>query len=227
MILPFIRSYVDVVRIQLLPAFADLEAKAEAMSAARFETLGATTASEECVTDMGDLAEDAEDAGITFYLTMTNLRQASLNLYAVGLYHLIEQQLASVCRDELFRGMPTPEDGSLRSLQTWYLEQLEYDLSKLSGWKSLDELRLVANTTKHAEGGSARQLKKRRPDLFHNPITADIVSTHVWLQSVPSVDAPLAGDGLFVKDSDFEEYGSAVVRFVESMAESFQESQRY
>lgn len=176
LVLPFVRNYVDVIRNDLLPAFGDLEAKADAVAAARFEQLGSRVTGDECVTDMGDFAEDAEEAGITFYITMTNLRQASLNLYAVGLFHLMEQQLASVCRDGLFRGLPTPKDGNLRCLQTWYDEQLGFDLELLSGWDILDELRLVANTTKHAEGGSARQLRSRRPGLFQNPIMANMVS---------------------------------------------------
>lgn len=227
LVLSFIRSYVDVVRNDLLPAFGDLEARADAVSEARFDELGATAAGEDSVMDMGDLAEDAQDTGITFYLTMTSLRQASINLCAVGLYHLIEQQLASICRDGLFTGLPAPIDGNLRSLHAWYAEQLEFDLGSLAGWDTLDELRLVANTTKHAEGGSARQLRERRPDLFQDPITAHMASEHAWLQSDRSVGAPLAGDGLFVKDSDLEAYGAGAICFVTSMIQGFKELQRY
>src|SRR5262245_19466365 len=37
----------------------------------------------------------------------------------------------------------------------------------LAAWSTLDELRLVANTVKHANGHKCAELKSRRPDQFH------------------------------------------------------------
>jgi hypothetical protein len=41
-------------------------------------------------------------------------------------------------------------------------------------WARIDELRLVANSVKHAEGPSAQQLRELRADLFQNPAFAHI-----------------------------------------------------
>ena len=44
------------------------------------------------------------------------------------------------------------------------------DIEKFSSWAKVNELRLLANAVKHADGDSCTELKGLRPDLF--------VSTH-------------------------------------------------
>ena len=51
---------------------------------------------------MALLAERAHDKGLVFYETMYGLRQSVLNLFAVGLFHRLEQELADLCRDGAF-----------------------------------------------------------------------------------------------------------------------------
>ena len=41
-------------------------------------------------------------------------------------------------------------------------------IEEFRSWNDLEELRLVCNAVKHAEGGSAKALEKIRPDLFSN-----------------------------------------------------------
>lgn len=153
----------------VLPVYANLNDRAEEIANAEFARLGSEPAGEDCNGELGDLAEAAEEVGIAFYETMVMLRQASINLYAAGLFHLIEQQLAATCHDSAFT-IPAPKETKLAGVASWYERHFHLHLDSMPSWSALDELRLVANTVKHAEGSSARQLRDRRPELFHDPV---------------------------------------------------------
>jgi hypothetical protein len=88
---------------------------------------------------------------------MVSVRQTMLNLVAAGLFHLVEQQLADFCRDGCFNVAP-PSTG-LEKATAWYRDHFDLDLPSLRAWRNVDELRLVANAFKHAEGGSASKLR--------------------------------------------------------------------
>ena len=102
---------------------------------------------------------------------MVSLRQSMVNLLAAGLYHMIEQQLGALSLDCAYERV---SDTNLDVVKTWYVTNLGIDLSSLEPWAKLRELRLVANSVKHAEGGSAKQLRELRPDLFQDPAFAHI-----------------------------------------------------
>ena len=54
--------------------------------------------------DLGDAAELANERGLAYYETMAGVQQGVLNLLAVGLHHLLEQQQIFFLRRELARG---------------------------------------------------------------------------------------------------------------------------
>jgi len=114
-------------------------------------------------TDPGDVADWANDHSLSWWETMVSLRQSMVNLLAAGLFHLIEQQLAALSLDCKYERV---RDTKLEIVKDWYAENLGIDLSSLEPWAKIDELRLVASSVKHAEGGSARRLRELRPDLF-------------------------------------------------------------
>ena len=98
---------------------------------------------------------------------MVSVRQAMLNLLAAGLYHLAEQQLADSYRDASFHVDPPP-DTNVGLVSDWYSAHFGLDLKTLPSWAVFDELRLVANAVKHAEGAATRQLRERRLEFFSN-----------------------------------------------------------
>src|SRR5690242_11614023 len=153
---------------QLLSLFKDLDARSNKVAKEEFERLGAQPVGEYGDVDMADLAEEAHDAGLAFYETMSGLRQTTINLFAAGLFHLLEQHLADLCHDRSFTVDP-PKESKLKELARWYSAHFDLDLSALASWNLVDELRLVANVVKHAEGKSAEQLRLRRADLFEHP----------------------------------------------------------
>lgn len=168
----------------------------------------------------GSLAEAADDKGLVYYETMTGLRQSVLNLFAVGLFHLIEQELADLCRDGAFTVDP-PKDTKIEPVADWYATHFALDLRSLPSWSTVDELRLVANATKHAEGSAARQLRERRPELLHNPVLRETnpeLTPAEW-----PIFRPLAGEDLYVTPEILQQYTEASVMFVTEVADRFKE----
>lgn len=164
---------------------------------------------------MADLAEAAHDKGLSYYEIMTGIRQSLLNLFAVGLFHLIEQELADLCRDGSFTVAP-PGDTKLAEVAQWYRDHFDLDLTKLDSWRAIEELRLIANASKHGEGPAAAKLRKLRPDLFTHPLTRNL-GPRPW-----PLEMPLAGDGLYVTEAILQGYCASANRFVAEVLSHFE-----
>src|ERR1039457_504768 len=156
----------------VLPAFADLNARAEQVAHDYYNRIGAQPAGEYEI-DMADVAEDAQQQSYDWWEMMTSLRQTMLNLTAAGLFHLIEQQLATLSRDGLFE--ESVRDTKLGVVQMWYRDQFGIDVAAMPSWGTINEMRLVANTVKYGEGGSSESLRALRPELFTDPTYAEFL----------------------------------------------------
>lgn len=217
--IPYVQAYGDCVLSDVMSAFTNLEKRADAIANAEFERLGSEPAGEDCDVDMGALAEAAEDKGQAFYETMSSLRQTTLNLFAAGLFHLVEQHLADLCHDGAFTVAP-PHDTNRNIICHWYQQHFELDLRALKPWPKIDELQLVANAVKHAEGPSARRLRQLRPELFQQPAVRE------RLPGIPDpvhpIRMPLAGDDLYITEQSFEEYRQAANQLFTDIANHFE-----
>lgn len=131
-------------------------------------------------------AEVALDIKIDHYQKLTELRQAMINMLVVSLYHLFEQH-----QNEF----------------NWLITD-QATFSDLPTWPKVEELRLAANAVKHAEGPSAEQLRKLRPDLFVAPpftmadFPFDVISD--------PITNPLGGVDVYLSADDFKEYREAL-----------------
>jgi hypothetical protein len=217
---PYVSTYGQCVLQNVLPAFADLPEKASKIADAEFEHLGSQPATDDC-DGMSEPAEAAQEKGQAFYSTMLALRQTTLNLFAAGLFHLVEQQLADLCHDATFH-KPPPNDTKLSVLTDWYRAHFSLDLKALSAWPKIDQLRLIANCVKHGEGSSATQLRQLRPDLFEDPRVRELLPQFPKMYTSPSLRRPLAGEDLYVTPELFTEYSEATNRFVAEVAEYFE-----
>src|SRR5438309_1746796 len=147
--------------------------------------------------DAGDFADEARDQGVQYYVLLSNLRQGIVNLLAAGLYHLYEQHQKKLKLILADSGRSIPP------------------LEKLDGWAKVEELRHLANAVKHAEGPSARELRKIRPDLFVPPlIKGSPLEKHVLLRATEN---PLGGTDLFVTEADLQKYRDAIRQLWESL----------
>jgi hypothetical protein len=187
-------AYLECVRLDVMPVLANLESRANQVADAEYRRLASAPAGDDWSEDTASLAEAAHDRGLTFYETMVGIRQAVLNLFSVGLLHLLEQELPDLCVDGAF-AVPPPKDSKLEEVAGWYDEHFDLKLSTLAAWPTIDELRLVANATKHAEGSAARQLRDRRPELLLSPAVYEIFPQALGSAAWP-IRCPLAGDDL-------------------------------
>ena len=87
---------------RLLPAFGNLENEANQISEKEFQRLCSLPGDENV--DGAELTEIAQDVAISWYEGMYNMRQATINLHAVGIFHLFEQQMYELARIALHLG---------------------------------------------------------------------------------------------------------------------------
>ena len=138
-----------------------------------------------------DLAVEVLSQSGEYYRVLQDLRQSVVNLLAVGLYHLFEQHKHKL--------------ETLSAAQT----KDAPDFTCFPAWARIDELRLVANAVKHADGKSARKLRDVRPDLF--------VSSTFLLElrngagvGQAQLENPLGGTDLFLSPADLSAYRDAL-----------------
>jgi hypothetical protein len=220
--LPLVRAYGEMVLHDLMPTFNSMNERAEQVAAREYQRLGELPAGDDWDGDMGALAEAANDRGVEFYETLSSMRQSVLNLFAVGLFHLLEQQVADLCHDGAFT-VPPPDDTKLvGKVSQWYSQHFRLDLRGLGSWNAIDELRLVANVVKHAEGNSAERQRERRQELFCYPALRG--EAHLVCSNVAAhVARPLAGDDLYVTPEILEQYLDASIGVLSEIEAYFQE----
>jgi hypothetical protein len=163
--------------------------------------------------DPGDVADRALDQAIDKYVMRMWVRQGVSNLLAVGLHHLVEQQMLHLLRRELL--LPLEENQhELFEAKNFYDRSCSAGIcpGEIADWKFLKELKLVANAVKHAEGSSAVRLRGLRPELFQKENILDAHYTRTVVVD-SNLYQPLFGEGLFVKESDVEFYIRAAENF--------------
>lgn len=202
---------------KIAPAFRTMEEEAERIVNDKYELLVQKPGVPDADLDLSDLAEEAQESGIEYYLIMRGIEQGITNLFAVAMYHLFEQELLLIHRRELLSPWEQNDEHLLG------LDELKrrmrnsgIDLETFRSWNKLEELRLVANTVKHADGRSSAALKKRRPDMFIAPnLRAEKVN--VVISPTTQVFLPLAGEDVYVTMEDISSYFRAVQDFWEEL----------
>lgn len=215
-----VRTFADFVLEDVLPSVNNLDKRAREVAGAEYARLGSRPADEYCSYDMTDAAEDANDKGLAFYQTMVGVRQAVLNLFTAGLFHLVEQELAALCSDGSIL-VPPPTDSKLETIAEWYSRHFHLDLKALISWQAIDELRLVANAVKHGEGPSAKKLRERRPELFQDPILGRLLPGERLLTQ--PLRLPLGGEDLYITEEHFEQYSQTAERLVTEIIDHFED----
>jgi len=209
--IPQINVFCDATIERVMPLFDNIEEEADSVVQAEYERYGSLPATGEESWDMADAAEWAQEIGLAHYEALTGVRQSLINLAVVALYHMFEQQLLLFHRKQVLHR--TEKDnisligiGKLKM----QLKDVGVDIEKLRPWEEVNELRLAANSIKHAEGDSAQKLKKLRPDLFVSPY---LQNENLSPSHSPKVLMPLAGEDIYSTTKDLKKYQSALVSF--------------
>lgn len=216
-----ITALVDAVENRLLPTFNSIDEDANEVAESRWQEFMASSGTP--ADDPAAFADAAYDAGISHYILLSSIRQGVLNLAAAGLHHLFEQQMLMLLRRQILK--PSEEhDPKLMKLDVLEdrLRAQGIRINHFNSWSKVVELRVLANTIKHAEGGSARRLRRMRPDLFAMPDSASgkrpplPVSLHLY--------SPLAGEDLYIQVQDLRAYSEALVGFLNELADAIDEA---
>lgn len=202
---------------KILPAFDNIKNEAGEVEREAFENPGVYIDPE--YYDSADAAENAFEKGLEYYQWMNDMLQGIINLFSAGLYHLFEQQLLLFHRKVLL-GIVEDKNIKLLNLKEakTRLSQNGIIVEEFDSWPQIDELRLLANVVKHADGTSAGKLRTKRPDLFHKskglfamePVKAPIFT-------------PMTGESLYVPLSQFMNYAQSVKAFWSEMCTSLEE----
>lgn len=219
---PQLSGIIDTLEDRLLPAFETVSQEADDIADRKWQELMRRPVSGD--EDPGDFADTARDAGGSHYMLMTGLRQGLINMFAAGLYHTLEQQALLFHRQELL----TPserDDEKLFDIRIFEkrLEGESIIVRAFPSWPVVDELRLVSNTVKHADGTSARKLHKLRTDLFDNPVLGDMGLA--FADSKPYVFQPMIGEDLYVQVKDLHRYRDACLEFWNELLNALSQSQ--
>lgn len=216
-----VRYYAESLRTKVVPSFDNISDEAALVEKETVDRLGQHFDPDR--DDPSDCYETAHNAAVDFYVMASRIRQGIINMFAAGLYHLFEQQLLKLHRQELLsiceaRG-PIDADLLKLSVAKDRLSGKGINIDGFSSWGRIhNELRLVANTVKHADGRSCADLKIVRPELFIYPSS----ERNKWEQDVSQyqVVQPLAGEDLFITLEHFEEFVTAVKTFWEELADA-------
>lgn len=180
---------------RVLSSFARISEEAEEYADKMFESYAQSVGEG----DPGDFADEATQQGIEYYTVLATLRQAMVNLLAAGLYHLFEQHQAHIKRLLRERAQELP------------VLPANVDKAKI------EELRLLANTVKHADGSSAKKLRELRPDYFVPPeLRGSPLEKHIIARPTAS-ENPLGGTDLFVEDAELTTYRNAIREYWERL----------
>jgi hypothetical protein len=217
-----LRAFRRGVSEKVVPAFDNLAQEADDLANAEYERLGSIPAYDDSF-DMSDVADWANNAAIDYYQTMRDVRQGVVNVLAIGLHHLLEQQ-----RNFFVEREPLPP-GQQRLNFDKRLSAYGIDSSVFSCASTLRELRAAANALKHASTAANKALLDLRPDLFANPALKRLNTDKEHLLSTaralaPWADrSPMAGDHIYVQESDLAAWCDAAIEYWETIAETLNE----
>lgn len=197
-----IQTLRDVVMSRLMPGLDGLDGELNSTADAAWEA------------HQGDLLEVSSVLGpmIWQWERLKGIRQGMLNLFTVALRHLFDQQL-ELLRQRWNTSPIDPLGGLLDFDAPGGEAPREEEFRNLADWPVVNELRLVSNTVKHAEGRSAVELRSIRPDIFAPPELKGRSAEEIRSLDLGDLIRPLLGEDLFVSTADLERYFSGVKRF--------------
>ncbi|MGE8451064.1 MAG: hypothetical protein ACN6OP_10690 [Pseudomonadales bacterium] len=211
----------QVLEQRLLPTFDGIEAEATALQEKTYNELVSMPLDPDVV-DESMLAESAFEAGYAHYSGMEAVRQSLVNSFAPMIYHTWEQQLLAFHRKEVLHPKEEHNNDFLKlSVLRKRLAANGFDITQLPTWSRIDQLRLVANTVKHADGDSADNLKAQRPEFFE-PHHANGKLTAMPFRYTPSVYRPMSGEDLYLTMADIQAYGRATIEFWGEFADALE-----
>ena len=172
-------TYVEAVLTRVISQFRDIDGEAERYADATWQALTDRPVQQDEDVDMGALAEQAQDAGLAKYETLSFLKREMLLGSPAGLYHIWDRSLRDFLARE-FRHWMKPEyvdryawHSDFNRIMTC-LRESGWDVTAEPFFKDLDACRLVVNVYKHGKGKSLDDLVARYPHFMRYHAQPDL-----------------------------------------------------
>ena len=205
MFLPQIAVLRQTIFERVLPAFDQIEVEANQVEAKALDRLEENFNED---SDPADIAEAAFEAGLEHFELMAATRQTIMNAFVVAISHSFEQQRHFLTHHTIIDSEPSSRKRELKFVAMLHSSGIDYE--QFSDRPRLEEMDLVANVAKHAEGQSAERLRAVRPDLFVHPSIRDISALS---SATHPVHTPLMGEAFFVQPEDLRTYLDVIEAF--------------
>jgi len=160
-------DFVKIYFQKLLPVFKDIERDADKYAGDFFDNSMSQPAYNDSI-DPSSIAENAQEEGIEHYSYLKLGKYSLTATWHTTLYQVWEQQ----SRWFLFREMSHVSNIQFERFCTELPDIKKtfkfhnVDIESFSGWPQIKELNLLCNVIKHGDGGSAKSLRKIKPELF-------------------------------------------------------------
>jgi len=171
----------------------------------RSELLAEADGPEGYLVDAGEAISDlAYWEASDFHEMLSAMKWATMGLFSTGLYHLTEQYLVelplAILRFHQGNDLQWKRSVQPNAAIAWFKEELGLDVN---------ELRLVANVMKHAEGDSAQQLRQVNPSHFVYPA----LRAQGGRPSPMRLTTPIFGQGIYITADTFSKFHRASMSF--------------
>jgi hypothetical protein len=208
-----IQDFRTVLVPKVVGAFSNIEVEADAEADRVHDELASAPFDLNTWIYLDDIDDLALEEGIAYEHRLTAMRQAALNMLAMTLYHLFEQQQRYFLDREPHDGI-RQRPGKDQTEMDQRMALYGIDCASFSSVQSLIELKEVANAIKHSKGRASARLVEMRPELFTSEALRRIHSEADLPNQVRVVaniaGAPLAGEYVFVTEQHLGEWCDAV-----------------
>lgn len=160
---------------------------------------------EVCVNDEIDIPSEIQSMVYHKYILVKNMKYRHLATYISMIYQMFEQFILSLAKHQQ---KFISHDYKINDLKLEYLrhgikmlKEYNFDITILSEYKKIDELRLLYNVIKHGDGDSKKELEKIRADFFVN-------------NGLDMFDNTIINDTLNISKTDLDTYINSIKKLL-------------
>ncbi|MGG1339677.1 hypothetical protein ABE244_03620 [Bacillus toyonensis] len=199
---------------RISPVFDNIDQEAEEVAEKTYNEMMMQAGHENC--DPGDYADDALQFSINYYENVSLMRYNTQLMWISTMYQFWEQQVRKFLYKEMTRSGFKFFDKNQKEIEYKdfctnigkikdFFLKFQVDITTLSCWDKINELRLLANVIKHGPGESANDLLKIRSGIFD--------SSYLSTNLLDLYQTTLNDIVINLKEHDLKTYAKALTDF--------------
>ena len=206
-----IKRFVDIYSLKLKPVFTNIDIEAEEHANHFFKEALKYDYRDYSI-ELSDIADEAKDRAAKHWDMLNHGRYVLIASWHVALYEAFEQQMRSYLIRELKHDYQFESRYFFSYLKDFreIFSKYGVNLESIKGLEQIEQLGLLCNVIKHGDGGSAIQLREKRPDLIKTIDDIELLDFYGY---------SLFEEVLEIGEFTLMEFGNAIVSFWESFPE--------